>query len=261
MTGNRKNLSQRSSIVQTRRRIEIPDLDAETVIYAIPDIHGCLVALQDAEDRIMADITVFEPPRDRTFIVYLGDYVDRGPSSAQVLSHLTETSLDGVRRIMLCGNHDDMFLSFLKGRIEPTSWLGVGGRETLMSYGMSAREIARLSSNGERLAAAARNVVRSSHVIFLKTLPVAVMFGSDYLFVHAGIMPGRALADQSDEHLMWIREPFLQRGPELPLIVVHGHTIVPAPMFVHRRIGLDTGAYTTGRLSVLKILDRKAYFV
>lgn len=234
-------------------------LDAyQTLIYAIPDIHGCMDALLDAEQRIDVDRRGTDLP---TYVVYLGDYVDRGPHSAQVLEHLAETEIPGARRVMLCGNHDDMFLSVLRGREGAGDWLSVGGRETLMSYGLSPLEIARLARNPARLAEAMERRIPPRHVAFLNALPVSARFCRDYLFVHAGIYPSRPLEEQSDMHLMWIREPFLSLGPRLPYTVIHGHTIVPKPEFVNRRIALDTGAYAHGTLSVLRICARKARLI
>ncbi|MEA3535467.1 metallophosphoesterase family protein [Rhizobium sp. CC-YZS058] len=236
--------------------MDLSQLDPfNTLIYAIPDIHGCLDALLEAEQRIEADRRGSAGP---TYIVYLGDYVDRGPQSAQVLEHLSTTEIDGVHRIMLCGNHDDMFLSVLRGRENASDWLTIGGRETLMSYGMSPLEIARLARSPQRLLEVLERRVSARHIAFLNALPVCARLCRDYLFVHAGVFPERALADQSDMHLMWIREPFLSLGPRLPFTVIHGHTIVPKPEFVNRRIALDTGAYAHGTLSVLRIAGRKA---
>lgn len=242
-----------------RRRIDLSSLDPfDTIIYVIPDIHGCLDALLQAEERIKADPLRGEAAN---YVVYLGDYVDRGAHSAQVLDHLTGSEFPGARRIMLCGNHDDMFLSVLRGKSNPIDWLSIGGRETLMSYGMSPYEIARLSRKPARLTETVVQRVPARHVAFLNALPVTARLCPDYLFVHAGVYPEVPLDAQSDEHLMWIREPFLSLGPRLPYTVVHGHTIVTQPEFVNSRIALDTGAYINGVLTVMRIRRRKATFL
>ncbi|NHT74902.1 metallophosphoesterase family protein [Ferranicluibacter rubi] len=221
-------------------------------IYVVPDIHGCLHALHEAERRIAAD-------RDDTegtaIIVYLGDYVDRGPDSAGVIEHLIEGSIEKAHRIMLCGNHDQIFHAVLSTQADPRGWLSLGGRETLRSYGMYDADINRLCASPRKLAEAVRSHVPDSHKLFLKLLPVAASIGPRHIFVHAGLYPGRPLDLQTDKHLMWIREPFLTDGPQMPVVVVHGHTIVREPEFREDRIALDTGAFRSGRLTVLKIAN------
>lgn len=235
----------------SRQRLDLRHWDMSNAIYAVPDIHGCLPALHDAERRIEQD---HQNSGDTAIVVYLGDYVDRGPDSAGVIEHLIGRLAEPAPRIMLCGNHDQIFHAVLSAQADPRGWLSLGGRETLRSYGMYDADINRLSANPRKLTEAVRSYVPDTHKLFLKQLPVAASIGSQHIFVHAGLYPGRPLDLQTDEHLMWIREPFLTRGPQLPAVVVHGHTIVREPELREDRISLDTGAYATGRLTVLKIV-------
>ncbi|SES14852.1 serine/threonine protein phosphatase 1 [Rhizobium sp. NFR03] len=246
-----KQNSQRSEkAAASRQRLDLRQWDMTGNIYVIPDIHGCLHALHEAERRIAADR---EDGEDIAIIIYLGDYVDRGPDSAGVIEHLIEDPIKRTHRIMLCGNHDQIFHAVLSAQADPRGWMSLGGRETLRSYGMYDADIDRLSASPRKLAEAVRLHVPDSHKLFLKLLPVAACIGPRHIFVHAGLYPGRPLELQTDEHLMWIREPFLTNGPQMPVVVVHGHTIVREPEFREDRIALDTGAYRSGHLTVLKI--------
>lgn len=234
--------------LQRRGRITIP---AERVsdIFAIGDIHGRLDLLLDAERRIVEKIGDAGKP---AIVVCVGDFIDRGPDSRGVVSHLIGKMAPPLYRICICGNHDDAFLNFLKEDHFDPAWLDFGGDKTLMSYGVSAAHLLSLDPSGLQLKIAARSAIPTSHVRFLEELPVALSFDR-YLFVHAGILPGRPLAEQSDLDLMWIREPFLTRGPDLDVTVVHGHTPNSEIQFGRNRIGIDTGAYASGKLGVLHI--------
>lgn len=221
------------------------------VLYAIGDVHGCFDALQALEARIVADAGGRRA--EKPLIVYLGDYVDRGPQSRDVLSHLARNDHnDGIARIALCGNHDDAFLRFIRDPVENTAWLDYGGDATLRSYGLGnmahQRRPEALLDVGRALAEA----VPQAHIDLLENLPVYAQSG-DRLFVHAGIRPGIPLDDQADEDLLWIREPFLNEGPRLPITVVHGHTAGVEPVFGDGRICIDTGCYATGRLTALRV--------
>lgn len=223
------------------------------VIYAIGDVHGCHAQLLDVHRRIVEDSAGIDGPK---LMILLGDYIDRGPGSKGVLDYLCSDAPPGFERIALCGNHDDVFLKFLSDPIANMGWLEFGGHETLYSYGVDANHILRHGGGVEALAAAARAVVPARHIALLESMPIMVEIGK-LLFVHAGIRPSVALDDQLDQDLLWIREPFLSEGPGLPLLVVHGHTADKEPVFGEGRIGIDTGAFATGRLTVLKVAEGK----
>ena len=238
-----------------RRRIDLGASPPNYPIYAIGDVHGCLDELKAAEARIKADIDATAKPG---LVVLLGDYVDRGPRSRHVLDHLIRPSELGLKRLPLCGNHDDVFLRFLDEPKTYGEWLGLGGEQTLMSYGIDLHHVGtRRKGKGPQLEDLLAEAVPDSHRRFLTDLPISLRIG-ELLFVHAGIRPGLPLVEQTDEDMMWIRDPFLTDGPKLPLLVVHGHTPKPEPDLGASRIGIDTGAYYTGKLAVLKIEGGRA---
>lgn len=238
-----------------RMRIKLSFQD-EPLIYAIGDLHGSLDELLIAEERIKYDIQRFGR---RGLVILLGDLVDRGPRSAQLLDHLVSPPPSEFNRLAICGNHDSSFLDFLGNPRANLAWLDYGGRETLRSYGIDVRYV--LNGGGvNALVEAVRTSVPPEHVNLLASLPVTVQV-DDVLFVHAGIAPGVPLEAQTDEDFMWIRAPFLERGPELPIIVVHGHSPVTDPYVGNRRIGIDTGAYATGKLTVLRFWRGEPAFI
>lgn len=222
-------------------------------IYAVGDIHGRLDLLLDMDRRIEADIGDGET----ALVVYLGDYIDRGPDSRGVIEHLRVDTNPRFRRLCLRGNHDDIFLTFMENPLAEWNWLDLGGRETLRSYGLAIDPYRDRSIGDDGLKDLLRSHVPENHRDFLSGTPLWARAG-DFLFVHAGIQPGIALERQEPSDFMWIREPFLSEGPRLPLTVVHGHTPDTAIVFGRNRIGVDTGAYATGRLSAVRIVDGRA---
>jgi serine/threonine protein phosphatase 1 len=232
-----------------RNRLSLEPTDFP-LIYAVGDVHGCYELLVEAERRIAADAA-----GEEALLVYLGDYVDRGPSSRDVLEHFCRPPPFSCRRITLCGNHDEAFLKLLNAPKIATEWLRFAGRDALMSYGIDASYVLR-HGGVAALENALEQMVPARHKSLLESMPILVEIG-ELIFVHAGIRSGVPLASQVDEDLLWIRKPFLTRGPELPLIVVHGHTPTKAPYFGNGRIGIDTGAYATGNLTVVRIVNRQ----
>ncbi len=234
-----------------RDRIDLSARDY-TAIYALSDIHGCYDDMVAAERRIVEDARALP---GRKLLMFLGDYVDRGPRSSDVLEHLCAPPPEGFDRYALCGNHDDVFLSFLDDPDANMHWLEFGALPTLASYGIDARHVLfDLGYGVEELCDMTLKAMPAAHVRLLRSLAGAVTLGS-ILFVHAGIRPGIALSEQTDEDLMWIREPFLTKGPQLPLLVIHGHTPGSHPVFGQSRIGIDTAVSMGGTLTVLKIAE------
>jgi serine/threonine protein phosphatase 1 len=242
----------------SRRRIDLGDNPPAYPIYAIGDVHGCLDQLKRAEEKIALDIETSGEPGP---VVLLGDYVDRGAASSQVIEHLCRPSDLGFKRVTLCGNHDDIFQHFIEEPDFHLDWLALGGEQTLMSYGIDIHHVGiRQRGRNTKLKELLGEAIPLSHKQFLANLPVSLKIGP-YLFVHAGIRPGISLERQTDEDMMWIREPFLKQGPQLPVMVIHGHTPQPIPDIGPSRIGIDTGAFYTGKLSVLKIDGGKTRFL
>jgi serine/threonine protein phosphatase 1 len=213
-------------------------------LYAIGDVHGHAGALRDVFARIDADRT--ERPLPRSLELYLGDYVDRGPASRDVLNLLLERR-NQQELVLLKGNHEVLFLQFFDDPSLFEVWRQNGGLSTLMSYGLKP-SFKPTASELRELAQEFRRVVPRAHREMLMNAPASFEFG-DLFFVHAGVRPGIPLHQQKEDDLLWIREDFLLHERAFEKIVVHGHTQVPVPEVLFNRINLDTGAYATGRLA------------
>ncbi len=235
-------------------RVPLPQWSARMAagrrVYAIGDIHGRADLLGSLLVQIERDIERHLAPGMTPTLVFLGDYVDCGLETRACLDRLIALGDSGCETHFLKGKHDAALLSFLDRPAKGGVWLRKGGRETLFSYGVrgpsplaGARELARAA---EALAAA----MPPAHLRFLRSLKLHVRFG-DYVFVHAGLKPGIALDAQQERDLLTIREPFLTSREAWPFVVVHGNTPVERLYRDMRRIGVDTGAYATGRLSAV----------
>ena len=225
-----------------------PEAPADTRIYAVGDVHGCAGLLRDLHQLIHEDAYRHQAPRNLT--VYLGDYIDRGEESRSVLDLLLAEPLPGFEHVHLRGNHEETMLRFLEDVSVGPSWLLYGGAQTLWSYGV--RPPVPIGDMGE-LRRAQRELAERlprDHLAFLHALPLQHAEG-DYLFVHAGVRPGVPLDRQEVNDLLWIRDEFLDSDAEFGKIVVHGHTIAPQPDVRRNRIGVDTGAFASGRLTCL----------
>jgi serine/threonine protein phosphatase 1 len=214
-------------------------------VYAMGDVHGRLDLFEALRDSIEREIA--QAPRLEPVVILLGDLVDRGPDSAGVLREVREW---GKRRQLhvLLGNHEEMFLRSFADVEVLRQFLRHGGRETLLSYGISRKRYA--AAELAEIQQLAREAVPIEDIEFIAGFEDMVAVG-DYLFVHAGIAPGVAMADQKTSDLRWIREPFLSHADDHGRIVVHGHTIAGEPVLRANRIGIDTGAYESGRLTAL----------
>ncbi|MDG4899648.1 metallophosphoesterase family protein [Mesorhizobium sp. WSM4962] len=224
----------------------------DTVVYAIGDVHGCYDELRTLERKIELDALQF---RGRKIIIMLGDYVDRGPNSRRVVEHLMAPPPEGFMRVCLAGNHEVAMLAYLDGHLSLEPWLRVGGRETLFSYGIDPDRLADLYGSSEEVDERIREAIPATHVAFMRTLPVMIC-SERFLFVHAGIRPGIALEAQDEADLLNIRSEFLAAAHRLDRWVVHGHTIVDVPTLDGRRLGIDTGAFQSGRLTALRIVGK-----
>lgn len=217
--------------------------------YAIGDVHGCLILLEQLLAKIEADLDA--RPVGEAFLVFVGDLIDRGPDSAGVIERLRRYDRPGVKPIFLMGNHEEFLLRILGGDTKDLdAWLTYGGKECVASYNLAPDQLLVLPE-GEALLRL-RQAIPDSHRRFLKSFADTFRFG-DYLFVHAGIRPGLAIEDQVEADLRWIREPFLGDQRDHGFVVVHGHTIFDIVDEQPNRIGIDTGAYRTGTLTALII--------
>lgn len=232
---------------------DLPRLSAETrppLVYAIGDVHGCLEQLLALEARIVADAA---GEAGEKWLVMLGDYVDRGPASAQVLDHLSGRAPIGFKRICLRGNHEEAMLGALDGA-DIETWLSFGGEATLASYGLTAAQISALLVRGrssQKLQVLQAHIP-DEHIAFLRGLP-GLLSLPGYVFVHAGLRPGVPLGRQSDRDLLWIRREFLDADHDFGAVVIHGHTPVDEPFFSAHRIAIDTGCYASGRLTGVRV--------
>jgi calcineurin-like phosphoesterase family protein len=224
--------------------------------YVVGDVHGRLDLLDRLLDDIHAEIDRDKP--GKVLLVFLGDLIDRGPSSAQVVERLRTYRHQDVRPVFLLGNHEEVMLRLLAGEAgHLPGWLRFGGAQCLQSYGADPRRIA--AASDASAMAAIRDAIPDRHAEFLRTFVDTCRFG-DYLFVHAGIRPGVEIDQQRQLDLRWIREPFLSDETEHGFVVVHGHTISPEVEERANRIGIDTGAYRSGVLTALAIEgDRRWY--
>lgn len=228
-------------------------LPAGQLVYAIGDIHGRADLLTELHRRILADAA--ERPAQRRSVVYLGDYVDRGPDSRAVIAALLEASLDGFESTHLLGNHEEFLLRFLEDESAADAWLLNGGDATLASYGVDPwmQQSGMQQPDGGaalEMQRAFRRRLPARHLSFLRALSLCHRIGS-YYFVHAGIRPGIALDEQRREDMLWIRDLFLDSKADHGAVVVHGHSIRRRPERRDNRIGVDTGAYASGTLTAL----------
>jgi serine/threonine protein phosphatase 1 len=225
--------------------------------YVVGDIHGRLDLLDELLGKIHADMER-RGPRE-TLLVFVGDLVDRGPDSAQVIERLRTYRHPNVRPIFLLGNHEEVMLRILDGDASVIpSWLKFGGAQCLQSYSLSPKEMT-IADDGHALALI-RRAIPAQHVDFLRSFVDSCRFG-DYLFVHAGIRPGVDLQEQRQSDMRWIREPFLLDESDHGFIVVHGHTISPEVEEKSNRIGIDTGAFATNILTALGIEGDDRWFI
>jgi serine/threonine protein phosphatase 1 len=227
-------------------------------LYVVGDVHGRSDLLARIHHAIRADVHERPGPLKRT-VVYLGDYVDRGPGSFQVLEMLIRMPLEGMKLVYLKGNHEDMMLRFIRGDDIP-GWLYNGGDATLASYGVMVTRMMPSPTMIAELRRRLQNAMPAAHVTFLESLQLMHLAG-DYLFVHAGIRPGVPLDAQRPADLMWIREPFLVAKNTFGKCVVHGHTISTVPEVRANRIGIDTGAFYSGRLTCLVLEGDRVGFL
>ena len=236
----------------------VPSVPADSVVYAIGDIHGETAKLDRLHAMIRADVN--RRAASRRVAIYLGDYVDRGPDSAGVVDRLIADPLPGFERVFLMGNHEDFLLQFLDAADSMSAWFYNGGLRTLESYDVDLRGHDAWMADPRELRDDFRSRLPAAHLGFFAALDLYRVEG-DYLFVHAGIRPGRKLEDQSRADLLWIREAFLYSDADHGHIVVHGHTPCEAVEIRANRIGIDTGAVYGGMLTALVLEGERRDFL
>jgi serine/threonine protein phosphatase 1 len=194
----------------------------------------------------------------KTDIVFVGDYIDRGPDSREVIDVLLNLP-EAIKAHFIRGNHEQALLDFLDRPATYRTWEQFGAEATLASYGLErpkSRTVQDLAATRDQLA----RTLPPAHMRFLLSLQLSVSIG-DYVFVHAGVRPGVDLSKQTQHDLMWIRDEFLESDEDHGKVVVHGHTPFADPVCRQNRIGVDTGAYSTGKLTALVLEGQNRRFL
>jgi len=232
---------------RSRKHIKPASVPEGCRIYAIGDIHG----RSDLLDRLMGHIRRDAAGFSGTAtLIFIGDYVDRGHDSKGVIDILLETRTEFAVRF-LRGNHDQAMLNFLFDPGTYAGWRNIGGADTLLSYGVKPPDSdkpAALRGARDGLARA----VPGAHMSVLNALEMSVEVG-DYYFVHAGVRPGVPLDGQSAMDQMWIRDEFLNSDADFGKVVVHGHSPIRHPVRKPNRVSIDTGAYSSGKLTAVAL--------
>ena len=226
-------------------------------IFAIGDIHGCLKQLVTLQDKI------FNYPqynRDEDFLLYLGDYIDRGPNSKDVINHILQLQTEGIKSIFLMGNHEQFMTDFLFNKINNLSnWLINGADQTFKSYDIEVAEFIKdgfEDDNIDKLRNIFLSKLTKGHVYFFKNLKLTYIMG-DYLFVHAGINPEKSLSEQNKMDFLWARsDQFFDKNFKFEKIIVHGHSPEKEVINFPYRINVDTGSFFSGKLSCVCLNDK-----
>ena len=225
--------------------------------YAIGDVHGRL----DLLDGLLAAVEQDDSRRGsrKTYLVFLGDLIDRGPASRQVVERLRTYQPEHMTPVFLMGNHEEVLVRLLQGEQGLLqSWLKFGGAECIQSYGVDPWHLQRQPEK-DALRIIAEAIPRE-HAEFLGSFADTFKFG-DYLFVHAGIRPGVEIAAQESTDLRWIRQPFLDDDTDHGFVVVHGHTVREQIEERPNRVGIDTGAYRTGVLTAMGVEGPNRWYI
>lgn len=229
-----------------------PAVPEGTVVWSVGDIHGRLDLLRPLVEAMQVDLAAADARRK--VVVFLGDYIDRGPESRGVIQFLADLANDqDIEWRFLKGNHEQAMLDFLEDPVDGAKWCEYGGDATLESYGLRVPQLRHRAEMWEHLAADLDHKVTPAERDFLEGLELSVSIG-DYFFAHAGARPGESLERQAAADLMWIRRSFVDSEIEFEKVVVHGHTPTSHVHSDHRRIGIDTKAYESGILSALRLV-------
>ncbi len=240
------------------RPIDTACIPAGMRVYAIGDIHG----RNDLFEQLLAQIDADEVARGpaETHIILLGDLVDRGPSSAQVIETAMTLKSAKPNTRFLMGNHEEVFLAACRDpNTEIVRFLiRIGGEATIMSYPVTRIEYLELDI--QELADRLPSLVPEKHLKFLESFEDKIEIG-DYAFVHAGVKPGQPLYGQSPKHLRWIRDEFVGHKGDFEKVIVYGHTISADVDEARSRIGIDTGAYESGKLTAIGIEGAQRWYL
>lgn len=243
---------------ETPRKPVIASLPEGELVYAVGDIHGRSDLLSQLLRQVEAD-AARQDAAHKT-LIFVGDYVDRGPDSRGVLETLLYGLPEGFSAHFLKGNHEELLLEFLEdpGRLD--HWRMNGGEATMTSYGVDVNRLVEEGAPADVWREAFMVRLPLAHFDFLRHLKLQVLLGG-YLFVHAGVRPGVPLSAQDDFDLIWIRDAFLNADEPFGKVVVHGHSPASEPVVRSNRIGIDTGAVFSGHLTALRLQNGKRSFL
>ena len=222
--------------------VQLPD---DQRVYAIGDVHGRLDLLIKLLEMVNKDIAAHADFQNN--VVFLGDYIDRGPDPAGVIDHLIDLSIPDTTCVCLMGNHERYMMDIAKGTALIEMWFRNGGRTTAKSYGIEVGT-SDITQDVDQFRDALQENVPDRHWQFLQGLKTSWRIGSVF-FAHAGVNPARSLDQQTEQDLIWIREKFLHSERDHGALIVHGHTPGPEPEVLRNRINVDTLAYQSGHLT------------
>ncbi len=256
--------SKQESVFTSEAALKVPLRETRvpegTRVYAVGDIHGRADLLIKLMEKIREDVAQSEDKDALNAIVFLGDYIDRGFQSRQVIDLLVGDEYSDFEMRFLRGNHEETFQDFLMNSGVGQRWAQYGGIETLVSYNVQPP---RGRDNFDGWEDARKDLVSKiplSHRSFLENLEVCLVLG-DYVFVHAGLRPGKTIEEQDEKDLLWIRDDFLYNSEAFDKVVVHGHTPIDSPHRDFRRISVDTGAYMSSKLTAVRLYEDTVEFI
>jgi serine/threonine protein phosphatase 1 len=234
--------------------VHLPD---DQRVYAIGDVHGRLDLLIKLLELVNKDITTHTNSQNN--VVFLGDYIDRGPDSAGVIDHLIDLSIPHAKCIFLMGNHERYMMNIAEGTAPVDVWFQNGGKATVKNYGIDAGS-SDTPQDLDQFRRALKENVPDRHWRFLHGLQTSWRLGSVF-FAHAGVNPARSLDQQTEQDLIWIREKFLHSERNHGALIVHGHTPGPEPEVLRNRINVDTLAYQSGHLTAVVLKNGHCRFL
>ena len=242
----------------SKRPLDTAHVPVGVLVYAIGDVHGRNDLLLKLLDQIGSDDTA-RGAAD-TQIIFLGDLVDRGEDSAGVIETAMRLRAADTDVRFLLGNHEEVFIQACRQRDLKTLrfFLKIGGDATLQSYPIPRSEY--LTMTLEELAERLPSLIPEAHLAFLESFEDQIVIG-DYAFVHAGIRPGVPLAQQTTSDLRWIRDEFVGQRGDLEKVIIYGHTIYEDADERGSRIGIDTGAYDSGKLTAIGLEGGERWYL
>ena len=208
-------------------------------MFAVGDIHGCL-------DKLVSLMDIIDVDLKKETLVFMGDYIDRGPHSKEVVDYLIDVARGGNRVVFLKGNHELMLQNYLSGE-DKLSFLYNGGEATLRSY---------MKAGGLNEA----NLIPPEHLEFFDNLRLYYET-ENYIFVHGGLKANIPLEHQDEWDMLWMRDEFIYSDFDFGKLVIFGHTPFREPLILDNKIGIDTGAVYGNKLTCVELSAMKFFSV